>query len=57
MQFHLKEIGWGAGRGKSPSPIHLNKTIFNRADWSLPLLQRCTYCSKLSLKFNTQRVP
>lgn len=60
MQFHLKARlrgGGGDGGELSPNTIHFNQTIFNWAVWCFPLLRHCTYRSKLSLKFNTQRVP
>lgn len=53
MQFHLKE----RGGGRDPAPFLLTQPFSTELVWSFHLLQHHAHCSKLSLKFNTQRVP
>lgn len=53
MQICWKE----RGKKKSVPAPSFSQTIFNRTIYSFHLLRHCTYSSKLSLKFNTQRVP
>ena len=65
MQFHLKEIGCVCGVGvaggvreeRVPALFIWTKPFSTELFAAFPLLQHGTYCSKLSLKFNTQRVP
>ena len=50
-------MGRGVWEERVPAPFIWTKPFSTELFAAFPLLQHGTYCSKLSLKFNTQRVP